>query len=51
VRQRYQQNRLAWQTALDAQFKSMGIDKIDVVTDADYLPAVHSFFKKRAARR
>ena len=50
VRERYQQRRAAWQSQLDATFKASGIDKIDLRTDQDYAPALHSFFKRRAAR-
>lgn len=50
VRNQYQQNRANWQAKLDATFKSTGIDKIDLVTNRDYAPALHAFFKKRAAR-
>jgi uncharacterized protein (DUF58 family) len=51
VRAAYEKNRAQWQLALDKQFKSMGIDRIEVVTGQDYLPQIHSFFKRRAARR
>ncbi len=50
VRDSYQQQRAHWQVKLDSTFKSAGIDKIDLVTDQDYAPALHAFFKKRAAR-
>ncbi|MBP7948683.1 MAG: DUF58 domain-containing protein [Verrucomicrobiales bacterium] len=46
----FRQARAARQAELDQTFKSMSIDKIDVVTNRDYLPALHSFFKRRAAK-
>lgn len=50
VRETHHRLRTAWQAGLDATFKSAGIDKIDLVTNRDYAPALHSFFKRRAAR-
>lgn len=50
VRTTYNRNRMQWQNQLDATFKSIGIDKIDLQTNRDYAPALHSFFKRRAAR-
>ena len=50
VRRRYAERRTAWQSQLDATFKASGIDKIDLRTDQDYAPPLHSFFKRRAAR-
>lgn len=47
IRQAYQQQALAWQQQLDSHFRKYGIDKIDLVTDEEYLPALHSFFKRR----
>ncbi len=51
VREAYNKARAAWQLALDQKFKRLGIDKLEAITDADWLPAVHAFFRKRAARR
>jgi uncharacterized protein (DUF58 family) len=50
VRQRHREQREAWQSQLDATFKTIGIDKLDLCTERDYLPSLHSFFKRRAAR-
>ena len=47
VRQAYQQQAQAWQEQLDSHFRKLSIDKIDLVTDEEYLPALHSFFKLR----
>lgn len=49
-RSRYAASRAAWQGQLDSTFKSIGVDKIDLVTNKEYAPALHSFFKRRAAR-
>jgi uncharacterized protein (DUF58 family) len=51
VREQHARNRQAWQRGLDEQFRKLSIDKIEVTSGADWKPAVHSFFKKRAARR
>jgi len=51
VRDQYHRNRAAWQASLDATFKSAAIDRIDIRTNANYQPALHAFFKRRAARR
>ncbi len=51
VRLTYQDRRLRWQQALDQTFKTAGVDKIDLQTDSNYVPALHAFFKRRAARR
>ena len=50
VRQQYRTLRADWQRRLDQSFKSMAIDKIDAVTDQDYLPGLHSFFKRRGSK-
>lgn len=47
VRQAYRQQTQNWQNLLDAHFRKLSIDKINLVTDEDYLPALHSFFKRR----
>jgi uncharacterized protein (DUF58 family) len=51
LRDQYHRNRAAWQASLDATFKSAAIDRIDIRTNANYQPALHAFFKRRAARR
>jgi len=51
VRDQYHRNRAAWQASLDATFKSAAIDRIDIRTNTNYQPALHAFFKRRAARR
>ncbi len=38
----------AWQDDLDSLFKSQSIDKIELHTGQDYLPALHTFFKSRS---
>lgn len=50
VRTQHKALRSAWQGDLNASFKAAGIDKIDILTNQDYAPALHSFFKRRAAR-
>lgn len=47
IRKAYRQQAQAWQNQLDTHFKKLSIDKIDLVTDEEYLPALHSFFKRR----
>lgn len=51
VREAYHQRRADWQAGLDQIFKSAAVDKIDLRTDSNYVPALHAFFKRRAARR
>lgn len=51
VREGYRAARQRWQAELEQTFKSAGIDRIDVRTDEPYAPALHAFFKRRAARR
>ena len=51
VRDQYHRNRAAWQASLDATFKSAAIDRIDIRTNTNFQPALHAFFKRRAARR
>ena len=51
VREGYQERRSAWQTALDQTFRTAGVDKIDLRTGSNYVPALHGFFKRRASRR
>lgn len=51
VREGYQQRRALWQAGLDQTFKTAGVDKIDLRTGSNYVPALHAFFKRRAARR
>lgn len=47
VREAYRQQALSWQEQLDTHFRKLIIDKIDLVTDEEYLSALHSFFKRR----
>ena len=49
----YNRARAEWQLTLDRQLKRFGIDKVEISTDPEvsYLPAIHSLFKKREARR
>lgn len=50
VRERYRELRTEWQQRLDQKFKGIAIDKIDVMTNCDYVPALHAFFKRRSRR-
>ncbi len=50
VRERYRELRTEWQQRLDQKFKAIAIDKIDVMTNCDYVPALHAFFKRRSRR-
>lgn len=47
VRRAYQHAAEAWQEGIDTEFKRLGIDKISLRTDEEYLPALHGFFKRR----
>jgi uncharacterized protein (DUF58 family) len=47
VRKAYQEQAKEWQDSIDRQFKRLSIDKISLRTDEEYLPALHSFFKRR----
>jgi uncharacterized protein (DUF58 family) len=51
VREQYQQARREWQALLDQTLKAAAVDRIDVRTGTNYQPALHAFFKRRAARR
>ncbi|MAS93281.1 MAG: DUF58 domain-containing protein [Verrucomicrobiales bacterium] len=47
VRRAYQKEAEAWQEGIDSEFKRLGIDKISLRTNEEYLPALHGFFKRR----
>ena len=47
IREAYQQSADAWQAQVDSQFVQLAMDKIDLRTDREYLPALHHFFKTR----
>ena len=47
VRQAYNAEAKRWQEEIDQQFKRLSLDKISLRTDQEYLPALHSFFKRR----
>jgi uncharacterized protein (DUF58 family) len=47
----YAKQRGVWQLGLDQVFKTAGVDKIEIKTGANYQPALHAFFKRRASRR
>tara|TARA_R110002096_G_scaffold119925_7_gene259925 strand:+ start:1050 stop:1985 length:936 start_codon:yes stop_codon:yes gene_type:complete len=47
VRKAYQEEAEKWQNAIDQEFKSLALDRISLRTDQEYLPALHSFFKRR----
>ena len=46
-RDAYRAEAEAWQQDLNAQFRRLSVDKIDLSTDREYLPALHGFFKNR----
>lgn len=50
VRNEYQRLRSQWLAGLNQTFKSASVDKIDIRTGMNYQPALHAFFKRRAAR-
>lgn len=47
VRAAYNAEAKRWQEQIDAQFKRLSVDKIALQTNEEYLPALHSFFKRR----
>jgi uncharacterized protein (DUF58 family) len=47
-RDAYRAEAEAWQQDINAQFRRLAVDKIDLSTDREYLPALHGFFKNRA---
>jgi len=47
VRAAYKHAARQWQEAIDREFKRLSVDKISLRTDEEYLPALHSFFKRR----
>ena len=47
LRAAYNAEAKRWQEAIDQDFKRLSIDKIALRTDEEYLPALHSFFKRR----
>ena len=51
VRENYQLSRARWQAGLDQMLKTASVDRIDIRTGVNYQPALHAFFKRRAARR
>jgi uncharacterized protein (DUF58 family) len=50
VRSEYQRLRTGWKEKLNQTFKNAAVDKIDIHTGMNYQPALHAFFKRRAAR-
>lgn len=51
VREGYKEMRARWREELERVFKAAAVDRIDVTTGQNHLPALHSFFKNRARRR
>ncbi len=47
LRNAYAAEARKWQEQIDSEFKRLSIDKISLRTDEEYLPALHSFFKRR----
>jgi len=52
VARSYREARARWRQSLDQTFKRLSIDKIDLSTDPgeSFMPALHSFFKRREHR-
>jgi uncharacterized protein (DUF58 family) len=50
VRAAYLVESRRWQEEIDRQFKRLGIDKLALRTDEEYLPVLHGFFKRRVHR-
>ena len=51
VRNEYQRLRAHWLAGLHQTFKNASVDRIEIRTGMNYQPALHAFFKRRAARR
>jgi uncharacterized protein (DUF58 family) len=49
LREAYAKERLRWQGDVDVFFRRHAVDLIKVSTEANYLPAMHSFFRRRVA--
>lgn len=47
VREAYRAEAQQWQQQLNDQCRRLAVDKIELSTDREYLPALHSFFKNR----
>ncbi|MCB1234439.1 MAG: DUF58 domain-containing protein [Verrucomicrobiae bacterium] len=47
LRKAYREASDRWQDELNAQFRRLSVDKIDLRTDREYLPALHAFFRRR----
>jgi uncharacterized protein (DUF58 family) len=50
VRAAYLAESRRWQEEIDRHFKRLGIDKLALRTDEEYLPVLHGFFKRRVRR-
>jgi hypothetical protein len=50
VRRDYQRLRADWLTSLQRTFTTASVDNILLRTGMNYQPALHAFFKRRAAR-
>jgi len=50
VRAAYLAEAKKWQAEIDRQFKKLSIDKLSLRTDEEYVPVLHSFFKRRGRR-
>jgi len=50
IRERYRALRSHWQEGLVGLFRRRSLDHLRLRTDEDYLPALHSFFKRRSRR-
>ncbi len=47
LRTEYRKRAQEWQANINSQFRRLSVDKIDLATNQEYLPALHSFFKRR----
>ncbi len=47
VRRAYAAEAQRWREQVDSNFRRLAIDKINLRTDEEYLPALHAFFKRR----
>ncbi|MDA7672902.1 DUF58 domain-containing protein [Verrucomicrobiales bacterium] len=51
IRKAYAAETARWREEVDGHFKKLAIDKIDLRTDEEYLPALHAFFKRRGTAK
>ena len=46
-RREHDEKAAEWQAWLDSQFRRLSVDRVELSTTEDYMPALHSFFRRR----